>query len=536
MKVITCQAENFGSYKAVDFTFDSKGVTLIAGPTGSGKSTLCDLIPWILFGVTAKGGKVDEILSWSGGETFGTIGLDIDGLGVQISRSRRPNDLYYRTEIDTDAEPIRGKDLQDTQKLINKLIGMDADLYLAGAYFHEFSQTASFFTTTPKNRRAITEQLVDLNLPVILQDRIKTQQKEVKNQLSATDNALFTMNAKVDILSKMCKETKNANDLWSHEQSNKVSILRGKSDNFEITKAHKIRSLENELNSIRYENPIKYDLHIKSIKVSLQPESVKCVTCGTPKINPSRDADLEKIAELETEQLENSFKLKQHKAITTQVNELKDSANFYKEQIADILTQTNPHTHQLVRLSKDLSIQTSHLNIMTDSLILLKDQELNFDLLSDAVNRFRAELVETTIKDLEALTNQHLYNYFDREIKLALTILDTDKLDVNITKDNNDASFTQLSKGQRCMLKFSFGAAVIQTIQQRHALSFNQLFFDEALDGLDDNNKLKAIKLLETLAVNDSSVYIVEHSEGIKGMIDQKINVELIDGRSEISI
>jgi ABC-type lipoprotein export system ATPase subunit len=95
---------NFGSYKHLEFDFNSNGLTLISGPTGSGKSTLCDIVPWILFGRTSKGGAVDEVRSWDAEEaTTGTLMLH----GISITRSRKPNDLTI--------DGRRGKDLNDTQ-------------------------------------------------------------------------------------------------------------------------------------------------------------------------------------------------------------------------------------------------------------------------------------------------------------------------------------------------------------------------------------------------------------------------------------
>jgi len=59
VKILSCVLENFASYERLEFDFSPQGLTLIEGPTGSGKSTLCDAIPWILFGRTAKDGALD---------------------------------------------------------------------------------------------------------------------------------------------------------------------------------------------------------------------------------------------------------------------------------------------------------------------------------------------------------------------------------------------------------------------------------------------------------------------------------------------
>jgi DNA repair exonuclease SbcCD ATPase subunit len=534
MKILSIHLENFASYKTLDFDFDNQGLALIHGANGSGKSTLCDAIPWLLFGITAKNGKVDDVISWNGGETFGTAVIDVDGRHVQISRSRKPNDLYYRWEDNTDANPTRGKDLADTQKQINVLLGMDADLYLAGAYFHEFSQTAQFFTTTAKNRRAITEQLADLSMPVTLQEKIKSRERANTIELNMISNNLFTLNARIELISESVKETSNSNAIWAYTQANKIATIEAKRDTFDSMRLGKLKTLESELAQLKYETPITYDLELKKLQATLPPESVPCVTCGTPAPNPERDKILAQINILKLEQQRNADKLKQYHYITNQINELKDQENPYIAQLAEERVQVNPHTTSLLRLEKDLDKNLKLLKTAQQSEVDLRNEKLNLELLSDMVVAFRSELVRNTIQELERRTVSQLRDHFEGEITVEFTIQDNDKLEVLIRKDGNECSYTQLSKGQRQILKLCFGVSVMECIQQHHALEFHELFFDESLDGMDDTNKLRATKMLETLAARRGTVYIVEHSEGVKAHIDNKYLVELIDGKSKI--
>lgn len=537
MKVLDVHLENFASYDKLDFEFDSEGLTLIHGATGSGKSTLCDAIPWCLFGKTAKGGAVDEVLSWRGGVTLGTIVIETpSGAQHTITRVRgQGNDLYFQDGTNYQLT-TRGKDLADTQKLINNLLGMDVDLYSAGAYYSEFSQTSQFFTTTAKNRRAITEQLVDLSLPIKLQDSIKTKTKDLAGKIDIIETTAFKLMSKLDVIERMLTETKQNNDVWSHEIANKIATVQSRSDMFEVTNKHKITTLETELSGIKYQDPMSYDLELKRLKQSLPPKEAPCKECGNPKISTEHEQLLENITDCNNEKIENAYKLKHVYTLSTQINDLKDQENVYLNQLAELKTQTNPHTTSLLRLEKDYTMTTKQLEKVDQDKAILQDTQLNLDLLSDAVQTFRAELVVNTVEDLEAKTNALLNKHFDGEIRVNLQMTDADKLEVSIQKDGNEASFTQLSKGQRQMLKLAFGIAVMECVSNHHGLEFNQVFFDEALDGLDDNNRLKAVKMLETLALKHDSVFLVEHSETVKAQIDTKYHVELIDGRSRITV
>ena len=106
--------------------------------------------------------------------------------------------------------------------------------------------------------------------------------------------------------------------------------------------------------------------------------------------------------------------------------------------------------------------------------------------------------------------------------------------EVSIQKDGNEASFTQLSKGQRQILKLAFGCAVMKGVSNHKGIHFDQIFFDEALDGLDETMKSRAFHLLEELSIDHESVFVVEHSESLKSMFSNSYKVSLDNGESNI--
>lgn len=483
MKVISCHLENFASYELLDFEFDDKGLVLIQGATGSGKSTLCDAIPWILFGRTAKNGAVDEILSWPGDKvTIGIITLD----KVRVTRTRGPkpkdNDLFYYGEFDSIGK--RGKDLNDTQRLINNLLGLNIDLYLSGAYFHEFSQTAQFFTTTAKNRRTICEQIVDLSLAKSLQEKTGTSLKQVNNDLNQATTKISTLTANIAILNRMQLNETNKFDTWGKTQDLKISQIESNVLKFEESRERRLRQEQ-----LRLQSPI-------------------CSECGAKKTN-------------------NHIHPANHMNIKLEMNP-------YINQLEQAKAEVNPHTSGVKDFSKDIKDNQGLLLEYNSKAQILNTEISDLETLGDVLASFRGALVENTIKDLETKTNQLLHNHFDSEIQIELHIEDSDKLEVTILKDSNLCTYTQLSKGQRGMLKLCFGISVMKAVQNHHGISINQIFFDESTDGLDDNNKLKAVKMLETLALEYDTIYLVEHSETVKSMINNSYYVTLNNGNSEI--
>lgn len=470
MQILNVQVSSFGSYKTLEFDFTQKGLLLISGPTGSGKSTLCDVIPWILFGKTAKGGTVDEIRSWAVNEpTKGTITLDLQGKTFQVGRVRgsaKENDLI----IWEDGGAYRGKDLNDTQAIINRKLGIYYELYLAGAYYHEFNETAQFFTTTAKTRRHICEQLVDLSLAVKLKDKAKVKDKELYQGYTTITNEMNTLKSNVALLARVQSSEKNKARDWETNKQSRITSLATSYSNFESGRKRTI--------------------------------SKKCNTCGT--------------------QLE-------HEREVTDTSE-----NPYLSRLEVAEAEENPHTETTKDFSAEIQTKKFSLLVMQDMANNLRVELEELAQLSDIIDTFRSAFITNTIISLEHTINQLLNDYFDAEIRVKFKVESADKLNVTIHKDGNVCTFTQLSKGQRQLLKLTFGLAVMKAVQNHHSVVFNQVFIDEGCDGLDETMKLKALRMLQNLTLSYESVFLVEHSEAIKAAVDNNYKVTLVNGESHI--
>lgn len=492
MKVLSVHAENFGSYQKLDFTLDASGLILIQGATGSGKSTLCDIVPWTLFGRTAKNGLADEVLSWPGDkQTMATVVTDT----ISVTRIRgKGNDLFW-----TENGIInRGKDIPDTQKRVNQKLNLNVDLYLSGSYFHEFSQTAQFFTTSAKNRRAICEQLVDLSLAKELQDKTNLETKAENEKLNQLTKIASKLDSDLSILKRLEQAEITKNETWLANQTHKLSNLKAKLDRFEVDKQLSINILKK-----------KYADDLKRLRTA-----TTCSECGAPKsIDPNAESDYSKYLEFE-----------------------QSKSNLYTEQLQILESETNPHDGTVKDFTAEISKIEALIGSNVKDIDTVRQNIGDLETLSDIIVEFRSVLITTTIARLQSTTNDYLEKYFDAEIRTTLDIQDTDKLEVSITKDGNFCAYTQLSKGQRQVLKLCFGVAVMEEVSNHSGVDFNTLWFDESTDGMDDSFKMKSLRLLESLSLSDKRVFLVEHSEQIKTFINTKYSVTLVNGRSQIAV
>lgn len=514
MNILKATAENFGSYKSIEFN-PSQGLTLISGPTGSGKSALCDLIPWVLFGVTAKNGAADEVKSWNAeGPTWGEVCLSLpNGHIVTISRTRGPNDLVMNFEI-------RGSDLRDTQRLIDQALGMTAEIYLSGAYFHEFCTSATFFSTTAKARREITEQIVDLTLHTTLTEKSTAMLKTSKASLNVLDLKIRDTVGELGYSEKTLVNENKRLEGWESQHEFRLAVLRERTNTFEDDKMQGVKDLEDKV--LDYEN--KREMDISALRMAEKAaQAGVCLECGQPITDFHKHDASNKI-----EALENKLN-----PFLSMLEKNKNATNTYAKQLISLEVEINPHSAAVLQLESDIvRLKALSKKLAAERAKVVVDIN-DYEVLKDTVALFRSISVQNTILSLETTTNDLIAEHFDGEIRVSLTMSGDDKLEVLLTKDGNECAYTQLSKGQRQILKLSFGIAVMQAVSNQHAIDFNQLFFDESLDGLDESLKLRAISLFEKLSA-DKSVFIVEHSNAVKAMVNNRIEVTLVDGNSQI--
>lgn len=560
MKILHCQVQNFGSYKHLEFSFDEQGLTLISGPTGSGKSTLCDVVPWILFGKTSKGGTVDEVVSWNTTDaTEGELTLKLSNGNVQTIkriRTKKSQDLYYDNGS---ASRHRGKDINDTQKQINQLLGFDYDLYMSGAYYHEFSHTASFFTANAKIRRQITEQLVDLSLAKKLSDNSSEYKKALKKELEDLINNKEMLTYKHQhIQSDIIRQNKLIED-WYVTHNKKCTDLQEKYKNYKehLSKQHKkemkkhqdiLKDIElrkeNTLKAIRPETDLEfYRASIKEEKRQIELTGhTKCPACGSVKTESHkllllsrRESEL-KFMETSNEGHKRMLSIleKDIRRHNEDIPVLDESVNPYLEELESIKDNKNPHLEMKEEDEQSLVNIDKQIKKCGKEIKEFETEYDDIEILIGLTSTFRSVLVKNTITDLENQTNKILNDHFDAEIQVQFTIEDNDKLDVLIRKDGNECSYTQLSKGQRQLLKMSFAVSVMTAVQNHHGVSFNALFLDEFTDGCDEQLKVKAYDLLQELSLNHSSVFVVEHNESLKAMFSSRYDVLLTDKGSQI--
>lgn len=237
MKPLKIHVKNFGSYKDFEMDLDDRGLLGVFGETKSGKSTLLDMVPWVLYGTDSKESNADDVRSWNCDEpTSGDCLIDTGTGLITVSRLRggKKNDLYWKEEGSESEQ--RGKDLPETQKKIEARLASTAGLYVAGSYIHQFSAADRFFTATAKERRQSFEKIVDLSFPIKLVERATQARKEMNAAIKALDVQLADEVGQMRQLDATVTSLERSWSAWVIKHEEDLHQLSFKSSNFEAEK------------------------------------------------------------------------------------------------------------------------------------------------------------------------------------------------------------------------------------------------------------------------------------------------------------
>lgn len=670
MRLLNGTFSNFGSYQHLELDFSNVGLGLVYGRTGSGKSTIPDMAAWTLFGVTAKDGSVDEVRSWlSPGEpTTGTLSVELPNGKITVCRTRgkaSQNDLYWFEEATPD-KLERGKDIVDTQRKLNQRLGMDSDLFLSGAYFHEFSPSGTFFTAKAKDRRALFERIATLVLPVTLAEKASSERKTAKDSLSKAVSLHDTANGRLQSLKTTFDSSCKSSEAWESSQTSLIQSLGARAERFETEKKEKISLLD--LASFSFENDKKaqiqaltdkaaafeshkahnikaaeslasgfddlktqrileaqtkveafeadrnakldawgdelqklhaqikddtdYAAQLGDLKGKLQKLSAeKCKECGGPKAGHGCDTIREQITALEKARYENKSLLQSFDSLADKIEALQSTVNphlsqverakaetnkflsqielerakthSYAEQILQIRNQENPYPAQILqakdapnpyisqmaaetekqnpfkaqleKLAADIISEQEQVEALAISIQSLEYRVSSLTQLYDLSFELRGELLKKSVRDIETSTNNILDRHFDAELRVAFT-LDADELEVSIKKSGYDCVYRQLSKGQRQLLKLAFVVSIMKASSNRAGVHFANLFFDEALDGLDSDLKVKAFSLFSELETNHESILLIDHAPEFQNLFSKRYHVTMSSDISDVSL
>lgn len=191
MNLQSVSLKNFTNYHQETVDLRDIHLAALTGRNGAGKSSLMpDSILYALYGATERSNLVDDLVTKNQKDMEVAVEFTIGGQQWKVIRGRqlkgRGKTILALYQWEDNWVDRSGKDIADTQQLIDDLLGMDYNSFKASVFALQ-GQADNFTSARPAERKDILFQVLGLSEWATHEEVVKEQVRQVKVELQVLE-------------------------------------------------------------------------------------------------------------------------------------------------------------------------------------------------------------------------------------------------------------------------------------------------------------------------------------------------------------
>lgn len=544
--------EGFCSIPYLELNLSSRGITVIRGATGEGKTTILSALVWGAYGKNLKGKS--DVNTWDKYRPKNYNGTKVeiyfgkDGKTHKITRC-----LKYKGEVngakgkdrliyEIDAVEVSEKNRGEIQALINADLGMSYSLFMNSILFGQGMKR--LIQESSSDKKDLFEEIFELEYISKARDIAKGYYTEALREYNEISQKYSSSKEKKQSIQRMLDDLKKQANHVKNDLSSRVKVLEKKLSL--LAKAKK----ENELKeTVTYKNRIEQ--RIQEARDN-QKELFNKINDAKKKTRVSLEEFIGVIIKLlKRGDIKNSLKrLMEVKKAFGDIERLQDKCSKLADKISnyrDKLEELRDQEYEANKVQRDIDLTHVEIKKLLSekragvNLGLIKKYKTQLSTISDKLQSIESEMEEKRAKvdnykwvmddplgnrgikaflfesSLDIL-NETLESYSEVLGFSILFYVDIQgvKKDFNtqIIMDGIEVSYEELSGGQKTLVNIAMVLAMNSMI--RRNCRINVLFLDEVFEGLDREYCDTVSKLLEKISITEKlTVFMVTHQESI---------------------
>ena len=541
MKINKIRWKNFTSWgnawNEMDFS-GKPGLSLIYGENGAGKSSIPNLIIYMLYG-QIDGFTQKDIPNRINRHFEGEIFLESKNRNVHIYRALSPNS--FKVTIDGESIDTAGKN--NVQKWVEEEIYGIPYAIFRNSIVLSVNDFKSFADLSPKEKREIIDRMFGYHV-------INSASAKVKEAIKNTEYDITECEGSINGYESSIRDIDNAiSDLKTHAETEPVvesELARVKSELTENAREYKritpeITDFETIL--IKEESE-KSGMHMEMSgireKLGLYSKGI-CPLCGSP-LDTHEHTDeknrLEsRLSELETGYRDICGKINETKAVLSEsvsqkeklvakINALKVEKTRYETAI---LERSKANDEQLSRFA---GMRENLLGKIAPKREELSKMERKRSVLEIVSGIFSENGLKQYISDIYVPVINAYVEDVCAKLGIAYKVSFTTGYDCAITFMGEDVPYRTLSNGERKKIDIAVTLAFLKIIKTKIS-DINILFLDEVLSSIDVSSCNEMLRIFHDFS-NDSGlrIYMVHHANLDSTWVSDMIGVEKQNGFS----
>lgn len=542
--------EGFCSIPYLELNLGSKGITVIRGATGEGKTTILSALVWGAYGKNLKGKS--DVNTWEKYRPKNYNGTKVeiyfgkDGKTHKITRC-----LKYKGEVngakgkdrliyEIDAVEVSEKNKGEIQALINADFGMSYSLFMNSILFGQGMKR--LIQESSSDQKDLFEEIFELEYISKARDIAKGYYMEALREYNEISQKYSSSKEKKQSIQRMLDDLKKQANHVKNDLSSRVKVLEKKLSL--LAKAKK----ENELKeTVTYKNRIEQ--RIQEARDN-QKELLNKINDAKRKTRVSLEEFIGVIIKLlKRGDIKNSLKrLMEVKKAFGDIERLQDKCSKLADKISnyrDKLEELRDQEYEANKVQRD--IDSTHVEIKKllsekragVNLGLIKKYKTQLSTISDKLQSIESEMEEKRAKvdnykwvmddplgnrgikaflfesSLDIL-NETLESYSEVLGFSILFYVDIQgvKKDFNtqIIMDGIEVSYEELSGGQKQLVNLAMAFAMNEVMTK--AKGINIAFLDEVFENLSSEYVDLVIGLIRKI-YKDKTLYLISHQESL---------------------
>lgn len=542
--------EGFCSIPYLELNLGSKGITVIRGATGEGKTTILSALVWGAYGKNLKGKS--DVNTWEKYRPKNYNGTKVeiyfgkDGKTHKITRC-----LKYKGEVngakgkdrliyEIDAVEVSEKNKGEIQALINADLGMSYSLFMNSILFGQGMKR--LIQESSSYQKDLFEEIFELEYISKARDIAKGYYTEALREYNEISQKYSLIKEKKQFIQRMIDDLKKQANHVKNDLSSRVKVLEKKLSL--LAKAKK----ENELKeTVTYKNRIEQ--RIQEARDN-QKELLNKINDAKKKTRVSLEEFIGVIIKLlKRGDIKNSLKrLMEVKKAFGDIERLQDKCSKLADKISnyrDKLEELRDQEYEANKVQRD--IDSTHVEIKKllsekragVNLGLIKKYKTQLSTISDKLQSIESEMEEKRAKvdnykwvmddplgnrgikaflfesSLDIL-NETLESYSEVLGFSILFYVDIQgvKKDFNtqIIIDGIEVSYEELSGGQKTLVNIAMAFAMNEVMTK--AKGINIAFLDEVFENLSSEYVDLVIDIIRKI-YKDKTLYLISHQESL---------------------
>lgn len=544
--------DGFCSISHLELNLSSKGITVIRGATGEGKTTILSALVWGAYGKNLKGKS--DVNTWEKYRPKSYQGTKVELYFGKNGRTHKiTRCLKYKGEVngakgkdrliyEIDAVEVQEKSKGEIQALIIADLGMSYSLFMNSVLFGQGMKR--LIQESSSDKKELFEEIFELEYISKARDIAKGYYTEALKEYQDISQRYRTLEDKKQSIQRMVDDLKKQASTVKDDISSKVKVLEKrlsllakakKSSELKetVTQKNRIeqklseakenqRGILNKINDARKKTKVSLEEFIEGI--------IKLLKRGDIKNSLKHLIEVKKaFGDIERLQGKYSKISDRISGYRDELEELRDKEYEVKKiqreieqvesEIKRLLSKKKVGVNKglITKYKTQLSTLTKKLSTVEEKMENQKEKVDNYKWVMDDPlgNRgIKAFLFESSMDIL----NETLESYSDVLGFSILFYVDIQgvKKDFNtqIIMDGIEVSYEELSGGQKTLVNIAMVLAMNSMI--RRNCRINVLFLDEVFEGLDREYCDTVSKLLEKISITEKlTVFMVTHQESI---------------------